>query len=614
MFRFKIANRIATRLVAVLLAVIILPTFFLGVFFYRTSSAIVKENVRQSSIQVAQQAADSLSNILNVGSDTSDLVYSQVAIQEKVMQETPKTPDNVKVDNKTYINNYLNTIIYASSFVKIIYILEAEGTSWGSGIFNQAKVDRYDIRSFGWIREAERLDGRLAWTTLQNDKFSGAGDNTALVIPAARVLKDFGTMRNIGYVVINIDGEAVLDKISQIRLGKTGRFFVTDQQGRVMIDSNREAIGNPVEIGALGEALAQPDQEFEYAQAGTRYYGVKQPLSNGWRIVGVVPLKEVTGQLESLQRSVFVWSCGFGLLAMVIGLFFARRITNPIGRLTAHMKRVGEGDLSARTAIRSSDEIGQMSNQFNRMLGRLDRLMSQVREEQQKKQRAEMRAVMHRIHPHFMFNTLSTIKWLIKLGDNDRAYEGLSAFTSLLEANMGKKGHMVKLEEEIGIITKFLAILELRYSLAFKLELRIEPGVADFEIPRMLIQPLVENAVFHGFVSKNRGGTIRIEAEDAGACIAIRITDDGCGMSPAQLAQVTMPAAPDNNGTETGIGLRHVRECIELYYPPGSRMVIQSVEGQGTVIAVTLNKPQQQDTEQQAEGEAAADVERDDRR
>lgn len=613
MFRFKFANRIATRLIVLLLAVILLPTIFIGVFFYRTSSAIVKENVRQSSIQVAQQAADSLSNILNVGSDTSDLVYSQVAIQQKVMQETPKTPDDVKVDNKTYINNFLNTIIYSSSFVKIIYILEPTGTSWGSGIFNQAKVDRYNIRSFGWIREAERLDGRLSWTTLQNDKFSGAGDNTALVIPAARVLKDFKTMRNIGYIVINIDGEAVLDKISQIRLGKTGRFLVTDQQERVMIDRDREAIGNPVAIDALGQAIARPDREFEYAQAGTAYYGVKQPLSNGWWIVGVVPLKEVTGQLESLQRSVFVWSFGFGLLAMVIGLFFARRITKPIGRLTAQMKRVGEGDLSARTAIGSGDEIGQMSNQFNRMLGRLDRLMSQVREEQQKKQRAEMRAVMHRIHPHFMFNTLSTIKWLIKLGDNDRAYEGLSAFTRLLEANMGKKGHMVTLEEEIEIITKFLAILELRYSLPFKLDVRLGPGVADFAIPRMLIQPLVENAVFHGFVSDNRGGAIRIEAEDTGPCISIRIADDGRGMSSGQLAQVMSAGSPGHGGTETGIGFRHVRECIELYFPPGSKMAVQSVEGQGTVIAVTLNKPQQQEPEQQEEGEAA-NVERDDRR
>lgn len=612
MFRIKIANRIATRLVVVLLAVIILPTFFIGVFFYRASSAIVKENVRQSSIQVAQQAADSLSNILNVGSDTSDLVYSQVAIQQKVMQETPKTPDNVKVDNKSYISNFLNTIIYASSFVKIIYILEPTGTSWGSGIFNQAKVDRYNIRNFGWIQEAERLDGRLAWTTLQNDKFSGAGDNTALVIPAARVLKDFKTMRNIGFVVINIDGQAVLDKISQIRLGKTGHFFITDQQGRVMIDRNREAIGYPVENAALSKVLLQPDREFEYAQSGTRYYGVKQPLSNGWWIVGVVPLKEVTGQLESLQRSVFVWSCGFGLLAMVIGLFFARRITKPIGRLTAQMKRVGGGDLTARTEIRSSDEIGQMSNQFNRMLGRLDRLISQVREEQQKKQRAEMRAVMHRIHPHFMFNTLSTIKVLIKLGDNDRAYEGLSAFTRLLEANMGKKGHMVTLEEEIEIITKFLAILELRYNLPFGLDVRLGPDVAGFAIPRMLIQPLVENAVFHGFVSDNRGGTIRVEAEDAGTCVSIRISDDGRGMSPGQLAQVTTAGATDNANAEAGIGFRHVRECIELYYPPGSKMVIQSVEGQGTVIAVTLNKPQQQEPEQ-AEGEAA-DVERDDRR
>ncbi|AJY76988.1 cache domain-containing sensor histidine kinase [Paenibacillus beijingensis] len=599
MIRIKMTHRIATKMVAALLAVIMIPTVFIGVAFYHASSAIVKNSVRQSSLQVAEQAADSLSNILNVGSDTSDLVYSQITIQKMVMQEFRGISDDAKMENKNYISNFLNNIIYSSSFVKIIYILEEQGTSWGSGIFNQAKVDLYNLRDFSWILEAERLDGQLAWTGLQYDKFSGAGDNTDLVIPAARVLKDFNTMKNIGYVVINIDGKSVLNKISQIRLGKTGRFFVVDKQGNIMIDQNFAQIGFPVASEALQKRLQSESlAEFEYEQDGTRYYGVMQPLSNGWRIVGVVPLHEITGQLEWLHNSVFIWSCAFALIAVAIGLFFARRITNPIQKLTEQMKLAGGGDLNVRTTVDSSDEIGLMSKQFNRMLYKLDQLMAQVRDEQQKKQRAEMRAVMHRINPHFMFNTLSTVKWLIKFGENDKAYEGISAFTRLLEANMGKKGHMVTIEEEVDIIVKFLAILQLRYNLTFKLDVRMEPEASRFLIPRMLMQPVVENSIFHGFVPENRNGTIQIAVLDLGYAVSIRIADNGMGMEVAKHGKLE-GRAPESN--EAGIGLRHVYECLQLYYPPGSKMDIESTPGEGAVISLLLMKAAPQAAQQQGE-------------
>lgn len=590
MIRIKFIQRIATKLIAALMVVIIIPTFFIGVFFYRTASDLVKTNVRQSSLQVAEQAADSLSNILNVGSDTSDLVYGQATIQQLVLKDSEAISEAERVENRDYITNFLNNIIYSSSFVKIIYILQDKGTSWGSGVFNQSKVDRYRIRDFPWIQQADSLDGRLAWTELQYDKFSGGGDNTDLVIPAARVLKDFKTMRNIGYVVINIDGQAVLNKIRQLRLGKTGSFFVVDSQGRIMIDQNPDRIGSPVDSGELKAQIGNASvREFEYEQDGVRYYGVKEPLSNGWSIVGVVPLVEITGQLDELHNTVLILSGGFALLAVAIGAIFARRITNPIHKLVRQMKLAGEGDLNVRTSVESSDEIGLMSNQFNRMLYRLDRVMVQVQEERDKKQRAEMRAVMHRINPHFMFNTLSTIKWLIKFGDHDKAYEGLSAFMRLLEANMGKKGHLIALSEELEIVSQYLSILQLRYALTFELRVTMERESGAFRIPRMLIQPIVENSIFHGFVPAGRNGTIAIDVADEGHAVRIRLADDGVGMEESALEKIRKS---DAGGTdETGIGLRHVKECIQLYYPFESKMEIESIPGEGTVISLLLMKP-----------------------
>lgn len=164
------------------------------------------------------------------------------------------------------------------------------------------------------------------------------------------------------------------------------------------------------------------------------------------------------------------------MLAVGIGLFVAGMVTKPVKQLTQSMLRVQQGDLETRTDIRTADEIGFLSKQFNKMVHEIGKLMQQVENEQSEKHHAELRAVMHRIHPHFLFNTLSTLRWLIDSGQNSRASEVLSALNHLLEANMGKNGVMITVDEELDIIRKYLIILELRYEKTFIWSWMSSPG------------------------------------------------------------------------------------------------------------------------------------------
>jgi len=582
------SNKIATKMLTAFFVVILIPATLGSVFISYFASSLIKTNVRQSTLQVAERAADSMLSAFLVASDISDQIYSDARIQQAVLEgRTPQgLPPGSVLDE--YVTTTINNIIYSSSFVKIIYIIQEEGESWGSGTFNPAKLLQYDLDELDWVKEARYKDGEYVWLPLQYDQFSGGGDNTALVLPVVRVLKRFDDMEQIGIVSVSLDGKALVDILANLELGRTGRFFVADDKGRVVIDPDLTRIGETVPNRELYENIVTGrEAEFEFEMQGVPHYGVKQPLGNGWTMVGIVPVEEITGQLAALQRRIGYSSFFFGLLAIVVALLMARKITSPIQRLAEQMKQVGNGDLRARTQIVSADEVGMLSKQFNGMIQRIEALVGEVRKEQAGKQEAELRAVMHRINPHFLFNTLSNIRWLVKFKQTDRADQGISALIRLLEANMGKKGSFITVEEELDIIEKFLVILEIRYDLRFELHVRIDPSLRTFLLPRMLLQPIVENSIFHGIVPRGTDGLIEVDVERHGGAVRIVVRDNGRGLERDAAARfANMEAAA--SGDAVGIGIKHVYESMRLYYSPRSTFELRERPEGGTVATLTL--------------------------
>ncbi|RJE87537.1 sensor histidine kinase [Paenibacillus sp. 1011MAR3C5] len=578
-----------TKMILAFVLVILIPTLFTSFSFYVVSNSTVKQNVREASVQIAKQGADSLSFILNAGSDVSDMIYIDPRVRHVIANQPASGADLLLWrENEEYMKSFLNNIVYSSSFVNIVYVLKDHETGWGSGTFSRIKLARYFVQEQPWAKQAEGLEGGLVWNEIRADQLSSGGDNTELVLPIGRAVKDYTNGGTIGYILVNLNGRKVIDKIDEMRLGETGSFLVVNEAGRIMVASDTERIGQTVDNGELlGHIIDDPYIEFEFKQGGVPYYGVKQTLSNGWLLVGTVPVHEITDRLSALHRNILLSFGIFTLLGIGVGLVIASRVTQPVKRLTRGMRQVQKGDLTVRTDVNTNDEFGLMSHQFNKMIGDINVLMQQVTEEQRLKQEAELRAAVHRINPHFLFNTLGTIRWLIKYGQSERAYEGISALTRLLEANMGRKGNFVTITEELDIIEKYLVILEMRYNRRFRLTIRSDEEAAKLLVPRMLIQPLVENAIFHGIVPKDSDGDIGIEVAREGEATVITVTDDGIGLLPGkEKVQESVERAVKDG--DTGIGLQHVYECTRLYFGRGSGVSIHAREEGGTLARIML--------------------------
>lgn len=582
-------NFLAKVIIAIIIGILI-PTISISVSHYLSSSKIIKKNARNTSYQIVKQGADSLSYSLTTGIDMIDLIYSNSRLQEIVLDDVdPDIPVITKELNNRELITYLNSQVYSSSFVKMIYILKKEGMSWGSGDFSPLRLARYSWLDFRWAEEATEKNGGLVWQGLQYDDFSGAGEKSHLVLPVIRVMKDLDTMEDIGYIHVLIDGEKLLQIINQMKLGKTGEFFVVDQKGYMMIDRELDNIHQRVRNAKLYQGIVgSPSFEFEFMMDEVNYYGIKYPLVNNWYLVGIVPIHEITGELVQVQIIIILVALLFTVVAIIIGWIAARKVTDPIKRLTKEMEMVGQGNFTIRASVTSQDEIGRMSKQFNHMISEIEQLMQKVKEEENQKIEVELRAIKHRINPHFLFNTLSTIQWLLQFEQNERAYQALSALSRLLEANMGKQGNFLPVNEEIDIVEKFLEILQIRYDQTFELKVILEEEIEHVQIPRMLLQPIVENSVFHGIVPTGEAGTIvikgRVIEEDG---IYLEVTDDGAGFDTKKLANIHNQEKEESS-SYVGIGLMHVFESIRLYYSPKSTVEIESEKSSGTTVKITL--------------------------
>ncbi|NLJ19498.1 sensor histidine kinase [Globicatella sulfidifaciens] len=592
--RRKIFNeRFTVKMILAIVLISLIPTIFNSLIFHYFFSDFIKESVRGSSLQITQQVAESLSHILSTGSDMSTLIYSHRNIQDIVKSDLENN-SQLQEEDHAFIIDYLNNQRLASTFVHSIYILKEEGSSWGSGNFSHYHFSQTDFNQLTWVKGAIEQDGALFWEGLQLEQFSGAGERTEYVLPISRTMKDFNNLNDIAFIQVLLDGGIILDRLSHAQIGEDGHFFVVDQQGKIMIDPNIENINQMITNRQLLDYVTSNEGivEFEYQEEDMDYYGVKHPLPNDWMVIGIAPINKMTEQLSTMQYLIFTNSTLFALIAVAVGSLLSYRMTKPIKTLTKQMKQVGKGDLSVRTSVESSDEIGDMSLEFNRMIDKVESLLEQVHDEQEQKKEAELRAVRHRIDPHFLFNTLSAIRWLVTFKEEEKAKTTIRALMKLMEANMGKKGVFVTIEEELDIIDKFIDIMTIRYELNFQLKLDLNGNVKSFLIPQMLIQPIVENAIFHGIIPTNKDGIIEISARRLMNGVEIIVRNNGIGIDEDILKKLQDPSIREDNHKVLGIGLLHVFDSVYLYFSPDSKVEITNEEHGTKVKLILIEKNQ----------------------
>ncbi|OCT11629.1 hypothetical protein A8709_27510 [Paenibacillus pectinilyticus] len=278
-------------------------------------------------------------------------------------------------------------------------------------------------------------------------------------------------------------------------------------------------------------------------------------------------------------------------------LLFITYVTQPLHELKALMNRAERGDLRAYWTSKASKEWTHIGESYNQMLNRLEDLIKQVKREESLKKEAEMEALHYQLNPHFLYNTLNTIKWVAKIHKTPQISEVVSSLVRLLQASLGKKGDFITLRDEIGLTHDYMEIQKFRYGDRIQLETQVDELTLGCLVPRMLLQPLVENAIIHGIGPAKREGMITIRTWLDRDLLFCQVEDNGVGMplEEGNFGGETMDAEGKTTKVDhmlkermSGIGIRHIREKIKLIYGPEFKLHIRSKPGEGTTIRMFL--------------------------
>ncbi|OPH46872.1 hypothetical protein BC351_13135 [Paenibacillus ferrarius] len=401
--------------------------------------------------------------------------------------------------------------------------------------------------------------------------------------------------------------EPITDKISMQELGKVTSWFnmsklwnemlvKTSNQGYALIDPQQRVVyrdgvyrGDEFQGEKPGDDVLQTDHNVIYSM---KHVDVGEGFL--WKSYYEAP--QSTASFSYYRTGIFLSVTLLILLCLGSSFLFGTYVSKPLNVLKTLMSRAELGDLRAYWTSKSSKEWMQLGDSYNQMLNRLEDLIKQVKREESLKKEAEMEALHYQLNPHFLYNTLNTIKWVAKIHKTPQISEVVSALVRLLQASLGKKGEFIPLREELSLIHDYMAIQKFRYGDRIQVETEADALTLGCFVPRMLLQPLVENAIIHGIEPAKREGVIRIRTWLDRDLLFCQVEDNGIGMQVNEGSSgwnaihdlSESQAGKMRRERMSGIGLSHIREKIKLYYGPQFKMHIASNLGEGTTIRMSL--------------------------
>ena len=294
---------------------------------------------------------------------------------------------------------------------------------------------------------------------------------------------------------------------------------------------------------------------------------------------------------QQINRFIVICSVLIGVMVVVLitaAVVITSGILRPVKELYQVTGRVAQGDFKARAMIHSNDEIAVLAQGFNNMAGNIQSLIDKIKEDEQKLRKTDLRLLQEQINPHFLYNTLDTIVWLIESNETDQAVNMVVTLSDFFRLVLSKGKEFISIGEEERHIRSYLEIQEMRYRDILEYEIRIDKNIYGFQILKLTLQPLVENALYHGIKYKRAKGFIHVNGEREGDIIRLTVRDNGVGMEEEELIQLQKEIERPCKETEKGFGLANVNERIHMYFGPEYGMKIDSRKGKGTKIEIVI--------------------------
>lgn len=405
-----------------------------------------------------------------------------------------------------------------------------------------------------------------------------------------RQIKDINDFQNhLGTLRIDINESVVNGIYKDISLGQTGYVFITDKKGCVISHSDKQQIGIDLQNNTYYNTVFEKKEGYYKEKIDGKNVLITffQSEQHDMIYLGQVPFEELMYKVDAARNLTLLLT----LMAILISLLFfyilSTRISNPISTLTGFMKQVENGDFNVTVDSEREDEIGQLSRSFNQMVNRIKELIEEVYLTKIKKKEAELDALQSQINPHFLYNTLDIAYWSSRMEDAPITEEIISNLSNFFKLGLNKGKEVTTIRKEVEHLNSYLYIQLLRYDEKPEILVKVDETLYDYKLIKLILQPLVENALLHGISDMDVGGRVEVKGREEGNDIIFEVKDNGKGIESSRLATIF-----DEDSKHESYGLKNVQDRIKIYYGEEYGLTIESELNLGTTVKIRIPKSQ----------------------
>lgn len=573
--RRSISTSILLAFTALILAVT-LSTVFES---YRFTREELQDNATDYTTQLVRQVNADIERYVNYIKDISDFIVGNPLVTAYL--STGDRP--VRDAQKDRIVQVLGNVAEIRSEISAIALLSLDGQV----VFGDrtSVLNLYsDYKDTLWYRGALAAPGEVFISSSHVENLI-AGKYQWVVSFAKAVIGADGVP--IGILLVDLNYNTIDEICANVQLGSRGYLFLLDSQGEILWHPEQNLIYANLKTENVQGVLEQADGRSAFLVESTdKLYIASRSESTGWMTVGVAYPEELLQNPGRMARQYLVIGTIAVFVAFLLSFLISRAITDPLRRLTDTMNLVEQGDFTVRCNVRSQNEVGRLRDSFNHMIANTQNLMEQIVSNEEQKRRSEWRLLQAQIKPHFLYNTLDSIIWMSHAGKNEEVVEMTSALAKLLRNSIGSGREIIPLEEELAHVESYLVIQKMRYREKLHYKMDIDPQTKPCLIPRLVLQPLVENAIYHGIKVKEVGGTIQIGAMLDDDRLLVTVEDDGAGMTAEQLAHIYDQKSGDESSSQ--IGVCNVKERLRIYFGEDAALKYFSEPDKGTMAMLIL--------------------------
>ena len=554
--RFKLTSYTITCFFLFLCAISVIATGL----YYTSIAQILDEQIINTSKQVVSNYENYFDSAIEVSN----------SIQTKI--------DNRSVlDEKSAIRNYFDDVKTIKGEILSIALYDTEG--------NLIVADSsFDTTSAESVYDTESFTNALNEPMI--NIFSAVGyENERYAFTLSRYMS-FNKGSDHGVALIEFDFTKIVRLIYQSDLGENGHIAIFDRDYNVVYSSKPEFINEDLVetkklvLGSTGVTINR--QSFNLF--------ISTVTNTGWKVSVFTNNSQIYSSLYNFIIIVIITTLILSLVYIFIVYVIVKQVTYPIYRLQAEMNKVKDlnYEVNRSKLTKGSKEIIQLDATFNEMMKRIRYLADKLLQEQVNQRKSELKALQNQINPHFLYNTLDSIIYMIDKGENQKAEEMIVALSKFFRISISRGKTIIPLKDEVEHVRNYLLIQKIRFGDQFTYSINVNPNLYQYNCIKLILQPLVENAIEHGLNDNESGGKIEIIGEENDNYIILRIKDNGYGISEEKLQSIYESFHHDS--IHQGVGLKNVYQRIKIYYGEEADLKIESFEDEGTTISIYIPK------------------------